>query len=312
MKFLHLLFSILFLTIFHLACPSQNPQLSIENIQILEVPSASGMSKMNETILAVGDDSPYLFYLSEKFEVIKYMAVFSTEGIKNGKIQKKVKPDFEAIEFINDNEFIIFGSGSKSPIRDILITGSLTDTIFQTYSLTSFYQHLATLDPIKSGEINIEGAAFHQNTLYLLNRLNSVIITVDYDEFLNFVRNQSPLTSLQTYAVTLPSIADIPSGFSGATIGLNPPHLIFTSSVENTGSAYADGAILGSFVGMVDLRNLNDPNYYRFSRFEAEGEPLKVESVTIDKINADKSVRLLFCTDSDGGESVIIEADFTW
>ncbi len=309
MKSFHLLF-ILILTIFHFACHSQSSQLKVENIRILDVPSASGMTKMKETILAVGDDSPYLFYLDENFEVVKFRAISSTEGIANGKVPKKIKPDFEAIEFINEHEFIIFGSGSKSPVRDILITGNLVDTTFQTYSLTNFYQHLATLDPITSGEINIEGAAFYSDTLYLLNRLNSVIISVNYQEFLSFVIDQTPLTTLQTYAITLPSIGDIPSGFSGATIGLNPPHLIFTSSVENTGDAYADGEILGSFVGMVDLRHLNDRDKYTFAPFETEGKPLKVESVTIDKINPDNSIRLLFCTDSDGGESVLIEGDF--
>lgn len=309
MKSFHLLFT-LFLTIFYSSCHSQTSQLKIENIRILDVPSASGMNKMKETILAVGDNSPYLYYLNKNFEVVKFKAISSTEGIQNGKVPKKIKPDFEAIEFINENEFIIFGSGSKSPIRDILVMASLSDTTIQTYSLTSFYRHLATLDPIKSGEINIEGAAFYTDTLYLLNRLNSVIISVNYQEFLSFVIDQTPLKTLQTYTITLPSIGDIPSGFSGATIGMDPPHLIFTSSVENTGDAYADGEILGSFVGMVDLRHLNDRDKYRFARFENEGAPLKVESVTIDKINPDNSIRLLFCTDSDGGESVLIEGVF--
>lgn len=308
MKNSNLLLSIFVFLFLQVGCQSQSLHLSISKIQVIDVPSASGMSKMNETIVAVGDDSPYLFYLNGAFEIEKYQAVYSTTGIQNGKIPKKIKPDFEAIEFINDTEFIIFGSGSKSPTRDILITGSLFDTTFQTYSLTTFYQHLATLEPIKSGEINIEGAAFHNDTLYLLNRLNSVIISIHFDEFMHFVRDQTPFSSLQTYAVELPTISNIPSGFSGATIGMNPPHLVFTSSVENTGDAYADGAILGSFVGMVELNKLNDRNSYRFARFENEGEPLKVESVTIHKENADKSVQLLFCTDSDGGESVIIEA----
>lgn len=309
-------FAVLFLlSYFWIPIPEANkPGLQFEIIQIhdFDVPSASGISKTQSHFLAIGDDSPFLFEINDDFTIKSKTVIFSTGELKNNKIPKKVKPDFEAIEFINETEFIIFGSGSKSPARDIFIYGSMDDSDYAAYSLTPFYKKLSTIETLASSELNIEGVAIHNDSLYLLNRINSVIIIIGFRDFLGFVQGASEFPGLKAIPVELPEINGIASGFSGATIGLETPHLLFTCSVENTGDAYNDGAILGSFIGMVPLAKIEDQSSYQFTRIASGREPLKVESITVSKTYPGNRADLLLSTDSDGGQSLLIEGRIAW
>ncbi len=46
-----------------------------------------------------------------------------------GRIPEPDKPDIEALEKIGDNEIIGFGSGSKSPQRDIFFHITIQDSV---------------------------------------------------------------------------------------------------------------------------------------------------------------------------------------
>lgn len=312
MKFI----TVLLLTISLLVSTSnshgQNLKFEITKIYDLEVPSASGISKKGNHLLAIGDDSPFLFEINEDFSIKNKTAIFPTDGMINDKVPKKNKPDFEAIEFINESEFIIFGSGSKSPVRDIFIHGTLNDYDYKTYNITSFYKRLSLMEALAGNEINIEGAAIYNDTLYLLNRINSVIVIVDFHDFTAYVQGLTKFPQIKTVSIQLPEINGITSGFSGATVGCSPPHLIFTSSVENTTDAYNDGAILGSFIGMVPLADIENQSAYKFVLIESGREPLKVESVTISNTYSDNHSDILLSTDSDGGQSLLIEGKIFW
>ena len=99
------------------------------NIQVLEnkiindFPSGSGIAYSKTRIYAIGDDTPFLYVFNNDFQAIEKILLQNTEeeNFKGNRIKKKFKPDFETLEMISDNELVIFGSGSRSPQRDIFI-----------------------------------------------------------------------------------------------------------------------------------------------------------------------------------------------
>jgi len=288
------------------ACQMMKFSLDIEKSSVLEVPSASGIAKWDDKLLLIGDNSPFLFTLDEAHQVIGKKAIFSTEHLVGETIVKKLKPDFEAMEVVNQNELLIFGSGSKAEERNYLIQVNLKSGVTVTHDLSSFYNEIKQLDIMDGSELNIEAVACHQQTLYLFNRSNNVIFLFGYEPFQHYLAGKTPFPTPTFYQVEMPKLNDGLAGFSGATIGLQPPHLLFTASVELTDNAYDDGAIVGSFLGVVDMRRLADKKAYQFLPIETDAAPLKVESVTIDRMVSDKKVRLLMTTDSDGGESLLL------
>lgn len=291
-------------------------QLSIEVLhhQIIDgVPSASGVIKSKEEYYVIGDDSPYLFCLDSSFKNISKSPIYSTEKLDDQKIRKEIKPDFEALEMISDEEIYVFGSGSKSPKRDIFLTIALKNALeVKSYNISPFYDSLRNLPILKNKELNIEGIAFNDDKVYLLNRGQNVIFTFNKRHLKNHLTGKHPFPTPKSTLYNLPKINGIESGFSGATISKDKGLLVFTSSVENTGNAYDDGQILGSFVGIIDLSGTETPTTYRYATIPELTKPLKVESVTIDEEISDNESNIIFVTDSDGGHSVLMKCHLKW
>src|SRR4051812_48751602 len=100
-------------------------KLTLLSRQILHnIPSASGIEIINNSIYVIGDNSPWLFILDDKYQLKGKWQIAPTENLTEGKIPKPLKPDFEAMTGITWNSekgLLIFGSGSKSPERDVLV-----------------------------------------------------------------------------------------------------------------------------------------------------------------------------------------------
>lgn len=160
-------------------------QLEILNWQLLEeVPSASGIVKFNEGFYVIGDDSPYLFFIDHEFNLISKKLFYSFEKLIENIIPKIDKPDFEAMEMINENEMLIFGSGSKSPERDVCVKVQIADEItYQQYDIGLFYDYLRGLDLMKDVELDIEGLALNGDELYLFNRGGNFIFSFSLQHF---------------------------------------------------------------------------------------------------------------------------------
>ena len=223
-----------------------------------------------------------------------------------------MKPDFEAMELIpgkTGRELIIFGSGSKSPERDYFVRVNVKDQEVKTLQISNFYNFLKKQPLFKDAELNIEAAAEYKGTLILFNRKKNLVISFNYAEFVDHIENEAPIPIVSIVDVILPKTNGIEAGFSGATAFPNKPILIFTASVEDTQNAYDDGEILGSYIGLLDMKTLQVIGDLQpiDSPDEKEG-PVKVESVGIDKVIGDNELQLILTTDSDGGKSVIIRA----
>lgn len=87
--------------------------------------------------------------------------------------------------------------------------------------------------------------------------------------------------------------------------------IIFTGSVEYTDTAYDDGEILGSFIGMIDISNNSLSESIDYCPVLNPGEILKIESNTVlDQKPGETEIMMI--TDDDQGSSMLIHGLLSW
>jgi hypothetical protein len=278
------------------------------------IPSASGMEIVNDSIFIIGDDSAWLYILNNQFELVERVPLFSHESLTTGRIPKISKPDFESMALFHvhgHDHLLIAGSGSLSPQRDVaFIIDPKPPYTYTQVSLTSIYDDLRSRPEIvHTGKLNIEGMAATYQQLFLLQRGNisglNVLISYDLPAFYEYITGKSlllPPPEIHTY--TLPALSGRQSGFSGATSipGMNA--LLVTASVEDTDNEIDDGAVLGSYAGIIDLES----HSFQYTPFTENGQPFtgKVESIAIQqKVNV-HSLLAIAVTDNDSGASDLL------
>ncbi|MBI2272014.1 MAG: hypothetical protein HYU69_16870 [Bacteroidetes bacterium] len=293
-------------------------KLSVLNRHILKgIPSASGIDIIDNTIYIIGDNTPWLFKLDKQYRVVEKFRIRSAEGLKDGKIPKPLKPDFEAMTYVgsgNKQELFIFGSGSKSPQRDVLVRVSVNNPAnYKTYSLETFYKTIREAIKLNAGELNIEGAVADPENLYLLNRGKNIIFKLSLTAFLEHINNGGICPVPEVFHFKLAEIKGIEAGFSGATITPDKKKILFTASVENTPNWYDDGEVLGSFVGIINLQTLTDNITPVCIPITDRGLTLKikVESIALRHIDPTGVLHLLLITDSDGDTSELFEVSMS-
>lgn len=284
-----------------------------KRIPLNGVPSASGIEIFNDSIYIVGDNSPWLFKLDADYKVIDKFQIYPLDNLENDTIKKSNKPDFEAMTIVQNNattEFYIFGSGSKSPQRDVLIKIDINHPEnWKPFSLVNFYADLKSLCGFTDDDLNIEAAAVINDFLYLFNRGKNTMIQFSISDFNSFILDERDEIKFNIINVNLPKINEIESGFSGACYLPEMNKILFTSSVENTPNWIDDGQVLGSFVGIIDLANLETTVQPICVPVSENGKqlPLKIESIAVQSVQK-KKIRILMATDSDGGTSELVEA----
>lgn len=286
---------------------SSKLEVEILHWQNLEfIPSASGIVKVKDHFYLIGDDSPYLFCIDNNFDLISKTLIYSSEKSQDGIIAKIDKPDFEAMEMISETEMLVFGSGSKSPERDVCVWVKIGEESLdiKQFDISEFYAYLKNLDSMKGYELDIEGLAVYSDKLFLLNRARNFIFSFPLKDFLKYCRGNSSFPIPKVQYFELPKIDDLQSGFSGATFLGN--NLLFTSSVEDSPNAYEDGDIFGSFLGLLSYQNGEFASNPYITKIPNPGFPLKVESVILDKIISDSEIQVIVVTDNDGEPSQIL------
>lgn len=290
----------------------------IENRVLKDIPGASGLAFQKDKIYIIGDNAPFLFELDQQGNLLSKFQIHSLNEYHDNEIAKHLKPDFEALELIDyqdEKELIIFGSGSKSPERDVFTRIFLKETPqLETYDLTGFYSVLKELDLMKGYELNIEAVTMAADSLLLFNRGRNLIFNLNYSDFLQYLNKKRNLPEIEVTEVQLPEINQITSGFSGATIVPGTQTLLFTSTVENTPNAYDDGEVLGSFLGMVNIDEINEPDAFRYVLLSKNSQPwkIKIESVGVVKSISPNQIEILIVSDSDGAESELIQGTLSW
>lgn len=279
----------------------------VESKKLYELGSASGVAKYKEGFYVIGDNSPFLFHYNLDFELIDKHLIYEIESNAEPIIHKSHKPDFETLELINETTLLILGSGSVSPYRNIgYLVDVENDFLSVRLDLTAFYKVLKSLPIMAEVELSLEAIAYNSGQLYIFNRSNNCIFSVDYSTWLSFVKNGGDVPKIVSKHYNLPSKNGVTARFSGATFHTTSNVLLFTASVEATNNAYDDGAVLGSFVGCVALNNGELSEELQCVQIE-NTNPLKIEGITIISAAKQNECTLCLVSDNDGEYSEMIE-----
>lgn len=279
-----------------------------------EIPSASGVEVFGEAIYIIGDDSSWLFRLDQNYKIKERVPLLPKQELSDRAIAKAHKPDFEAMTFArirNEKTLLIFGSGSKPMMRDALVmVFPESGHRVESFNLSKLYGSLRKDHIAEGRELNIEAATADENCLYLFHRGNilgnNLMFSFALKEFCDYVFGlQEEIPICEARSFELPKVAGIVSGFSGASM-LDQTRIVFSSSVEDTKNEIDDGAVLGSFIGILDLKT----GQIESRLLQEKDSPLlsKVESVALGKVSRG-IYSLLAVTDSDGGHSELLEIE---
>ncbi|MCV9926467.1 hypothetical protein OIU83_02295 [Flavobacterium sp. LS1R49] len=252
--------------------------------QIIGIGSASGLIYQDNSLFIIGDNSGYLYeYNIDNSDLKKHEIIANpTENIA-----KNIKPDFESITQHGDTLYI-FGSGSTDQRNKMVEFDLKNKTKIATNNLTDFYAVMQNFSGIKPEDFNLEGAIFDGENWYLFNRGNGK--TNKNAIFTIHAKSLGEEFSLISVDYKLPKIKGVRSSFTDAILVDNK--IYFLATAEDTKSTYADGEILGSFIGRIDLKTMKIDFTKKISATN------KFEGITLYK-KSNNQIEFLLCEDND-------------
>lgn len=278
--------------------------------------SASGLERVGDYYYLIGDDSPTLVCLDLQFNIVGTTRLFEASVGKGERIAKLAKPDLEAmccVEWNRRRELICFGSGSKSPARDVCFRVDVTDPAsprnVRAVVLTGLYDSLRANPGIVSTQtLNLEAAAATGDTILLFQRGNisgcNAVIEFGLNEFMQYLdapKSFPPAARVAQYV--LPQIQARHAGFSAALTWDDT--ILFSASVEDTDNEIDDGATLGSFLGMIREKQLQ---WVLVVEQNGHMAPVKIEGITL--LTAREGyLQIAAVTDNDEGTSELLEIE---
>ncbi|WP_369764587.1 hypothetical protein [Flavobacterium sp. WC2429] len=254
---------------------------------IIGIGSASGLFYKENSLLLIGDNSGFLYEYHLDSKALEQYPLIQNP---TANIPKSEKPDFESITHFQDTLYI-FGSGSTSK-RNTMVEFDLNKKKkIKTNNLVDLYAVMQSFGDIKPEDFNLEGAVYDGDNWYLFNRGNG-----SSNKNTLFTLHAKKLTdefSLLSNDYKLPKIKGIRSTFTDGVL-INDK-LYFLATVEDTQSTYDDGAILGSFIGRIDLETMKIDFTKKITSIN------KFEGITIFS-NSKEKIEFLLCEDKDTDE----------
>jgi hypothetical protein len=259
--------------------------------KIIGLGSASGLLFQNNSILAIGDNSSYLYeYQTETAKLQRHSLAENAQE----NIPKAFKPDFEAITQFADSVYI-FGSGSTENRNFMVQVDNKTKEVIKTQDVTDLYLTMQSFAKIAPEDFNIEGTIYNGDNWFFFNRGNgsngkNVIFTITGKNLVNefqIIANE----------YKLPKIKGIRTGFTDA-IQVDDK-IYFLASAENSNSTYNDGEVLGTVIGRIDVKKMK----IDFTKQISDSH--KFEGITLYK-KSNKTIEFLLCEDND---SEVLEAN---
>jgi hypothetical protein len=320
--FQHLFYFLLLfpnLLLFSSVAYAQNTEFEatvIKEMLLPHIPSASAIAQYHNSYFIAGDDSPFLFQLNKDFKVIDSIKIYSTKKLVNERLPKKGKADFECITVVpwgKDDDLIVFGSGSTSKNSEVLVRIDFDGNSHKvtSYALKKLYDHIEKKSDAKAG-LNIEGAGLWKKNLILLNRADNTLIMMDIDKFKDYVKDdKKDKPDMKSVKFNLPTVNGVSARFSGMCLLPEEDILVFSASVENDPNWIDSQDIVGSYLGLIDLHQLENTTPV-CKMIKKDGKPLKdkVESVYVLS-NTRTEIELLGVTDNDDGSSKLLELQFS-
>lgn len=252
--------------------------------------SASGLFLHEDLLYIISDNSGHLNEYNIKTKKLHKIQILSDQTLNQlENIPKALKPDFEILCQHGDKLYIL-GSGS-TPKRNLMIEFDLkTQKVFQK-DLTKTYSLLKSISKTDDQNFNLEGAIFTGNEWLLFNRGNGIdakngIFTIQGADLAKIRQAEFKLFKL-------PNIDRAESSFTDAVLVKN--EIFFIATAEDTKSTYADGEILGSFIGSINLQTLKLTFSNKISATH------KFEGITLLN-QGEHSTTFLLCEDRDSEE----------
>lgn len=252
--------------------------------KIIGLGSASGLIYQDNSILAIGDNSSYLYeYTIDSQKLEKHALIENPQE----NTPKKVKLDFEAITKFENNVYI-FGSGSTENRNKMVQFDTTTKKVIATTDLSDLYLVMQSFGKISPDDFNIEGAIYNGQSWYLFNRGNgktnkNVVFTIDGENLTNDFR-------VLANEYKLPKIKGVRTSFTDAI--LVEDKIYFLATAENTESTYDDGEVLGSIVGRIDTTTMK----IEFTKKITDTH--KFEGISLSK-KSGKEMEFFLCEDND-------------
>jgi hypothetical protein len=291
-----------------------------------QLPSASGVEIIGAAAYVVSDDAPLLYVLdAATLAPVSHVQLFESTEFSTGRIPKATKPDLESMAAVlspgGAAGLLLCGSGAL-PNREtgyfvgVPAPGATPEAtvprFVQRLDLGPLYAQLRAHLPAGT-TLNIEAAATTTTELLLLQRPvgggPALVFALPLSSTLAHLFEPRGPVPLPTRVVPfrLPALGGYIAGFSGATFVAGK--LLMTASVEATHDAVADGAVLGSFVGVIDLAAPDTASFARLTWANGHAYLGKVEGLAVRRHLSSTHLELLLVTDDDQGGSTALVAE---
>ena len=289
----------------------------LSEITIPGLPSASGIELIGPVAYVVSDDAPFMYLLdAATLAVLGQVKLFETAEFSTGRIPKSTKADVEALTALTWPDgragVLALGSGS-TPARENGWFVPVSGAVPQPVGLAALYALLRPHLPA-GATLNLEAAATTAAELLLLQRTvevahGALLFHLPLAATLQFLAGAGAAPAVAPpQRFELPHINGRAAGFSGATFVQG--RLFVSASVEDTNDAVLDGAVLGSFVGVLD----GPQRAATFARLRwADGRDYlgKVEGLAVRRTLGAGRWEVLLVTDDDAGGSTAAVAEVT-
>ena len=290
----------------------------LSEINIPGLPSASGIEIVGRTAYVIGDDSPDLYLLDAATLVpTGRVQLLETSGSGLARLPKLEKPDLECLVALRwpggRPGLLVLGSGSLPNRARGWFLPTDAPAVPRAVDCAALYAQLQARLPA-GVPLNLEAAAATATELLLFQRTvgradAACVFVLPLAATLALLSGGAgvvPPVAVSWFA--LPQIAGCPAGFSGATF-VNG-QLFVAASVEDTADAVLDGAVLGSFVGVLDVP-AGTANFARLAWADGRAYLGKVEGLAVRRHLAPGRFELLLVTDDDAGGSTAVVAEIS-
>lgn len=267
--------------------------LELQTIASLDLAAASGIALRAGQLYVVADDELEL-------------AVYTRAGLRTASIplragalpldplqRKASKPDFEALLTLPDDSLLALGSGSSPRrMRGAWVRFDQTHPTVHDVDLTDLYAALTR----EHSELNIEGGAVLDDTLYLCSRGNgalrdNALIALCLARVCETLARSHALDAaslLRTHRVSLGELAGTPLSLTDLAVGAD--RLLFSAAAEASPNTYDDGVCTGSVLGTISTAG-------EVRDALRVAQRLKVEGVCAD--HSQRALRLFLVADAD-------------
>ncbi|MDR0229734.1 MAG: hypothetical protein LBI72_11835 [Flavobacteriaceae bacterium] len=258
--------------------------------QLIGVTATSGIIYNNQELHLISDESQYFYHYNIETKKL-HKTPLTTDGLALEKMNKAAKPDYESITSDALNYYIL-GSGSKPNRNELVEVHRSTNEVVSVQDLSILYSSMRSFAQLSEDDFNIEGVILDGNIWYFFNRGNGPkqangIFVVDGENITdNFRVTYTP--------IKLPKINKVQSSFTDA---IRVDHKIyFLATAEESNSTYNDGAIKGSLLGRINLKNL------KLEKTQVISNTNKFEGLSLyHKDNS--TLEFILCEDADNPEA---------